>query len=87
MGEDIKGIVQYDGSLYSPSKYIYWKIGDEEATLDGSFSLEYLEFIVKRMKSFRKKNNTDNLKIGSIPVLLDDTVPKDEIWLKSSVKK
>ncbi len=38
--------IQEDGDLFSGSKYISWSLGENEVTLDDSFTIEELEAIV-----------------------------------------
>ena len=39
-----------DGNLFSLGKYLWWQKGLDYGTLDGDFSIEELEFIVKYAK-------------------------------------
>lgn len=43
--------VQSDGHLYSLGAYLYWGIGENDATLDGHFSLDTLKAIVWWMEN------------------------------------
>jgi hypothetical protein len=47
LGDDVKP----DGSLSCIGRYLYWKPGDETATLDADFSADELEAIAVLMRA------------------------------------
>jgi hypothetical protein len=55
--EDVlpKEVCQPDGSLYDPMNYLAWRVGEENAVLDGRFSAEDLRAIADHMDKHRKR--------------------------------
>ena len=47
----IQDWIQLDGDLDSLSKYIYWDVGSEDISMDGSFTLDELKEVVEYMQS------------------------------------
>lgn len=51
----LKDYLHKDGDLYSAGRYLAWRCGNEEATLDGSFDATELEAIAWWMRNVKQK--------------------------------
>lgn len=49
----LKDFIQDNGVLFDVRKYLSWYVGDETATLDGSFTADELEAIAIYMRSHK----------------------------------
>jgi len=51
MTDDVKAAIQPDGGLFNLGWYLAWTVGEDTATLDGSFTADDLDAIAAHMRN------------------------------------